>query len=138
MNTTTSTEPFSVPLASVPAFARLADQPRTAVQRFESAFQSQLTFFRSLRSKDERGEAFHQLSEQLAQSFPRIGKQLETHPALAVLLGLSSGAVAALLRALPEKPTSGPLLKVWEAAEQKLGAAMEKLSTEPHLENNAS
>lgn len=134
-STVLSPEPFSVPLSSAPAFARLTDQPRSARARFDRVFEAQVKYLRSLRkSKDDRASALQAVTEQLVRELPRLGEHLRKHPVLAVALGMGGGAIAALLHALPDKPTSGPLARWWEGLEQ----ALEKWKSSPSVERAES
>lgn len=130
-STVLSPEPFTVPLSSAPAFARLTDRPRTGRERFDRVFEAQVKYLRSLRqSKGDRADALRGVTEQLVRELPRLGEHLRNHPVLALALGMGGGALAALLHALPEKPEAGPLARWWEVLEQGL----DKLKGSPRLE----
>jgi hypothetical protein len=127
-STILSPEPFSVPLSSSPVWADLTDATRTAEDRFARVFELEVAYLRSLRSsKEDREQALGKLTEELASQFPRVEERVRDSRVLASLFGLGSGAVAAILRALPAKPTSGRLAKLWDAAEQRLEATMSHL-----------
>lgn len=93
-STILSPQPFSVPLSSSPAWARLTDSQRSAKKRFDRVFESQLTYLRGLRTSKRQGE-------EAAGAEP--ASRLSKHPILARVVGLGTSAVSAVLRLLPER-----------------------------------
>jgi hypothetical protein len=93
-----SPEPFSVPLSSSPAWARLSDRQRNAKQRFDRVFESQLAYMRSLRTSK------HNVPSVAAGASGTVSDaHTSKHPILAKVFDLGHSAVAAVLRLIPQR-----------------------------------
>lgn len=94
-----SPEPFSVPLASSPAWARLTDRQRSAKQRFDRVFESQISYLRGLRSSKRNAPDEVATGASGTVSEDHASK----HPILSKVFGLGSSAVAAVIRRIPRR-----------------------------------
>jgi hypothetical protein len=98
-STVLSPEPFSVPLSSSPAWARLTDQQRSAKQRFDRVFESQLSYLRGLRASKRSAT-----SEVASGATGTMSEEHSSkHPILSKVFGLGSSAVAAVIRMIPQR-----------------------------------
>jgi hypothetical protein len=94
-----SPEPFSVPLSSSPAWARLSDRQRNAKQRFDRMFESQLAYMRSLRTSKPSAPSQVPAGASGTVSDAHASK----HPILAKVFDLGHSAVAAVIRMIPQR-----------------------------------
>jgi len=94
-----SPEPFSVPLSSSPAWARLTDRQRSAKQRFDRVFESQISYLRGLRASKRNATS----DVATGASGTVSADHAKKHPILSKVLGLGSSAVAAVIRRIPRR-----------------------------------